>query len=335
VITIHDVARLAGVSYATAQRAVRQPELLATETLKRVQAAIDKLEYEPHQLASTLRGGQSKTIGLMIGDILEPIFTKLTRMIGQGVRQKGYSLLLADNEYDSALELQMLKMFYSNRVGGIILRSAYAPSNYDYLKRLQDRGVAIVEIDYIQHKSPFSYVMLDNDKAVFDGISYLYKLGHRRIAYIGKASSKTVPEERHTGFLKAAKHYKLQQDFMGLVANYSVEETYRATQKLLSLKKRPSAIFTANDTCTMGAYKAIQDFGLNIPEDISLLGIDNHNWTTLVKPSLSVFEQPAKEMADAAVKLVFDQIASGDSLGQHVRIPAKFIERGSCKPPKA
>lgn len=332
--TIHDVARLAGVSYATAQRAISQPELLAPSTLKRVQAAIDKLYYEPHQIASSLRGGQSKTIGLMIGDILEPVFNKLTRMIGQEVRQKGYSLLLADNEYDSVLELEMLKMFYRNRVDGIILRSAYAPSNYDYLKRLQERGVAIVEIDYIQNNSPFSYVMLDNNKAAFDAVSYLYELGHRKIAYVGKASSKTIPEERHTGFLKATKHFNLQQDYMGFVENYSVEETYGATQKLLSLKKRPSAIFTVNDTCTIGAYKAIQDFGLSIPKSISLIGIDNNNWTTLVKPQLSVFEQPAQEMACAAVKLVFDQIASGKSSSQHVRIPAKFIERGSCKPPK-
>ena len=334
--TIHDVATLAGVSATTAKRAIRSPQLLAPQTLERVQQAIEALHYEPDQIASALRGGHTKTIGLMIGDILEPSFAMLTRSIGQQVRQKGYSLLLADNEYNSALERDMLKMFYGNRVRGLILRSAYIPSNYDYLLRLQARGSAIVELEYVQRGSPFSHVMLDNTQAAFDGVTYLVELGHKRIAYVGKASSADNTEERHEGFVAACKHYglELSKQLMGTVESYNEDEAYTVVRRLLELHKPPTAIFAFNGTCTLAVYRAIQHQNLHIPKDISLLGFDNYSWTSLVTPPLDVLEQPLNDMASHAVELVFEQMKSGKPLARHVRLPAKLIQRGSCQAPK-
>jgi LacI family transcriptional regulator len=333
VITIHDVARLAGVSYATAQRAVRQPELLAPNTLKRVQEAIDKLYYEPHQLASTLRGGQSKTIGLMVGDILEPTFAQFTRIIGQHARKQGYSLLLADDEYDAEIELSSLKMFYGHRIGGLIIRPAYA-SNYDYLKRLEQRGVAIVEIDYTQDKSPFSWIMLDNEAASFEAVKYLYDLGHRHIAYVGRAAMEKHPEERYTGFMKALKTYKLNppKSYLIPLAKYGEDLAYERTKELLSLPKPPTAILAFNGTCMLSAYQAIRDKGLQIPTEISLLGFDNYPWTKLVSPGIDVLEQPVQDMALAAVEAVIAKIEGTKKLIRQ-RFPAKLIKRGSCAAP--
>jgi LacI family transcriptional regulator len=328
--TIHDVARRAGVSYATAQRAIRQPELLAPDTLKRVQDAIDTLYYEPHQLASSLRGGQSKTIGLMVGDILEPTFAQFTRIIGQYVRRQGYSLLLADNEYDAEIELNNLKMFYGHRIGGLIIRPAYA-SNYEYLERLEKRGVAIVEIDYTQQNSPFSYIMLDNERASFEAVKYLFELGHRRIAYVGRAALGEYPEERFTGFMKALKTFNLNppKSYLTSLPKYSEELAYQRTLELLALPEPPTAIFAFNGTCTLSAYRAIKEKGLKIPNDVSLLGFDNYPWTNLVTPPIDVFEQPVETMALTAVEAVLSKINGHTNLIQE-RFPAKLIRRGSC-----
>jgi LacI family transcriptional regulator len=334
VATIEDVAKLAQVSPTTAKRAIRQPELLASETLERVQQAISQLQYEPDLIAGALRRGHNNTIGLMVGDILEPIFAQFTRIIGEEIRKRGYSLLLADDEYDAAIELNNLKMFYGHRISGLIIRPAYA-SNYEYLRQLEDRGVSIVEIDYTQYQSPFSYIMLNNEEAAFEGVRYLYELGHRRIAYVGRAALDEYPEERFTGFMKAVKHFDLDlpQSYLTPLPKYSEQLAYERTQHLLGLPKPPTAIFTYNGTCTLSGYRVIQEHGLRIPEDISLLGFDNYSWTSLVNPPIDVFEQPVEDMALAAVEAVLSKIEGNTDLIRQ-RFPATLIKRGSCAAPK-
>jgi LacI family transcriptional regulator len=333
VATIEDVAKLAGVSATTAKRAIRQPKLLASETLEKVQRAVATLQYEPDLVAGALREGRTKTIGLMVGDLLEPVFAQFTRIIGQEIRRRGYSLLLADDEYDAEIELNNLKMFYGHRIGGLIIRPAYA-SNVEYLKRLEQRGVAIVEIDYTQDKSPFSYIMLDNEGASFEAVKYLYELGHRRIAYVGRAAAEEYPEERFTGFMKALKKYKLNppKSYLAPLPNYTEELAYQRTLELLNLPEPPTAIFAFNGTCTLSAYRAIKEKGLKIPKDISLLGFDNTPWTSLVSPAIDVLEQPVQDMALAAVEAVIANIEGKADLVRK-RFPAKLIRRGSCAAP--
>jgi LacI family transcriptional regulator len=335
VATIEDVAKLAGVSATTAKRAIRQPKLLAFETLEKVQRAVATLQYEPDLVAGALREGRTKTIGLMVGDLLEPVFAQFTRIIGQEIRRRGYSLLLADDEYDAEIELNNLKMFYGHRIGGLIIRPAYA-SNVEYLKRLEGRGVAIVEIDYTQDKSPFSYIMLDNEGASFEAVKYLYDLGHRRIAYVGRAALEEYPEERFTGFMKALKKFKLNppESYLAPLPNYTEELAYHRTLELLNLAEPPTAIFAFNGTCTLSAYRAIKEKGLKIPKDISLLGFDNYAWTSLVSPGIDVLEQPVQEMALAAVEAVIANIEGEKELIRK-RFLAKLIKRGSCATPKA
>jgi LacI family transcriptional regulator len=333
VATIEDVAKLAGVSATTAKRAIRQPELLAPDTLAQVQKAIVTLQYEPDLVAGALRRGHNKTIGLMVGDILEPVFAQFTRIIGQEVRRRGYTLLLADDEYDAEIELNSLKMFYGHRIGGLIIRPAYA-SNYDYLKSLESRGVAIVEIDYTQQNSPFSYIMLDNEKAAFEAVDYLYGLGHRRIAYIGRAALSEYPEERFTGFMKAVEHVglNLPETYLEPLPTYTEELAYERSLRLLSLPEPPTALFAYNGSSTLSCYRAIREMGLKIPEDISLLGFDNYPWMKLVTPAIDVFEQPIEAMALAAVETVLAKIEGRQDVVRK-RFPARLIKRGSCTPP--
>ena len=332
--TIEDVAKLAGVSPTTAKRAIRQPELLAPETLERVQNAVLALQYEPDLVAGALRRGRNKTIGLMVGDILEPIFAQFTRIIGEEVRKRGYSLLLADDEYDAEIELNNLKLFYGHRISGLIIRPAYA-SNYDYLRRLESRGVSIVELDYTQPQSPFSYIMLRNEEASFEAVKYLYELGHRRIAYVGRAEPADYPEERFTGFLKAVEHFelKLPESYLTPLAKFNEQLAFERTHYLLSLPEPPTALFAYNGTHTLSAYRAIRERGLRIPEDISLLGFDNYAWMSLVSPPIDVLEQPVEDMAFAAIDVVLSKIAGNTDLVRK-RFPATLIKRGSCGAPK-
>ena len=331
---IHDVAKLARVSPTTAKRAIREPHLLAPETLERVQRAVETLQYEPDQIASALRRGHNKTIGLVIGNIVEPFFASLTRTIGTAVHEKGYSLIVADSEYNAKLELQHLKEFHGYRVAGLLVRSGYGEPNLEYLQRMQKRGTAIVEVDYFYPNSPFSHVMLDNRACVFDGVHYLHSLGHKRIAALGAYHTQINPEERAQAFPEALQSLGLKprQEYSRAI-RYNQQEAYEFTHYLMGLDEPPTALFALTGSVALGAFRAIKERELSIPRDVSLLSFDDYDWMSLVEPGIDTIEQPIKEMGLAAVDTLFGAIEGTAAKVVQQRFAGQLIKRGSCAPP--
>lgn len=332
--TINDVAKLADVSPTTAKRAIRFPEKLAPDTLERVQKAIRELHYEPDKLASALRRGQSQTIGLVVGSIVEPFFAQLTRTIGQEVRAHGYTLIVADNEYDAELERKQLHEFYGNRIGGLIIRSAFGKANTDYLMRMQERGTAIVEIDYFSPQSPFSHVMLNNPQCVYDAVTYLVDLGHKRIAALGSYHPTIQPDERVQTFPLVMQNLGLEipQDFIGYLSP-TQDAAYDFTHYLMKLPQPPTALLAITGNMAIGTFRALRELDIKIPDDVSLLSFDNYTWTSLVDPPIDVIEQPIKDMAKAATEILFEQIHNPTAAISRLRFEGKLLKRGSCAPP--
>jgi len=333
---ILDVAKRAGVSPTTAKRAIQEPRLLRPATLARVQRAIEELGYEPDQLAGSLRRGRTRTVGLMVGNIIEPFFAALIRTVAHEVRARGYALMVADSEYDSGLELENLRMFSGQRVSGLLLRSAFGSPNLEYLKQMQKRGTYILQIDHFYPGSPFGYVMLDAQGCVFEGVRYLRDLGHCRIASLGAYHPTLTPDER-------SRVFPLALNAVGLSPNptyqraipRSEEAAYALTLELLRLDEPPTALFSLTGTEAAGAFRAVRELGLRIPEDVSLLTFDNYSWTSLVTPPLDVIEQPVETMGRAAARVVLAAVEEGPP-PEPVRLlfPGRLIKRGSCAPPR-
>lgn len=334
VANINDVARRAGVSPTTAKRAIRTPDLLAPATLEKVRRAVSELNYEPDQLAAALRSGHNKTIGLIVGSIVEPFFAQLTRTIGKAVREEGYTLLVADNEYDAATELEQLKAFYGHRIGGLILRSGYGRPNLEYLRRFKVRGTAVVEIDYVFPDSPFSHVMLDNEGGVRAGVSYLASLGHTRIAALGTYHEVILPDERTGVFPRIMREagLSLPQAYQRVI-HPTPDDAYLLTKELMDLADPPTALFSTTGNLATGAFRALKELQLKIPDDVSLLTFDDYPWTSLVDPPIDVIEQPVDEMGRAAAALVLREIEAPQSLEERLRFSGRLIRRGSCARP--
>jgi LacI family transcriptional regulator len=335
VTNIHDVAKRAGVSATTAKRAINEPQLLTKATLERVTQAITDLNYEPDRTAGALRRGHSHTIGLMVGNIIEPFFAQLTRTVAKAVHARGYALIVADNEYDSNLELENLRMFHGHRVSGLIVRSAFGSGNLEYLKRLHEQGTYILEIDHFLAGSPFGHVLLQNTECVDMGVRYLHDLGHKRIAALTVFDAEKLQDERGKAFPNVMKSLGLRlPKAYQHGATLSEEGAYNLTLELLRLPEPPTAIFSMTGNEAAGAFRAIRELKLRIPEDVSFLTFDDYSWTSLVDPPLDVIIQPIEDMGLAAAKIVIDAIQSRD-LKKVVRkrFPGTLIRRGSCAPP--
>lgn len=335
--TINDVARLAGVSPTTAKRALSDPGRLHPATLERVQKAIEALQYEPDQTAGALRRGRNKAIGLVVGSIVEPFFAQIARSIGESVRLLGYSLMIADNNYKTDLELEALRQMSGNRVSGLIIRQGYGKPNLEYLLRMQARGTFILDVDHHPEISPFSYVMLDNRRCMTEGVRYLAGLGHRRIAALGAYDPVIHPEGRSRAFPEAMRELGLPvPPEYRRVISLNEREAYDLTLYLMGLPERPTALFAYNGTGAIGAFRALRELGLEVGRDVSLLGFDNYTWTGLVQPAIDVFEQPVEDMGRAAARVALAAIEEGSPL-EPVRLvfPGRLLKRGSCAPPSS
>lgn len=331
---INDVARRAGVSATTAKRAIREPDKLAPDTLARVRKAIDELRYEPDQIAAALRRRHNNTIGMIVGSIVQPFFALLTRAVARAVRERGYTFLLADSEYRTDHELDILHNFHGNRVAGVILRSGYGEPNVDYLRQMQRSGIRVVEVDHIYPGSPFAHVMLDGRGTVETGVRHLTSLGHTRIAAIGDHHPTINPDERSAAFPEIMADVGLPVPDAYRYAIPPIEhEAYDATKELMTLPRPPTALFALNGSMAVGSYRALKDLGLHIPEDVSLLAFDNYPWTSLVDPGIDVLEQPIEEMGRAAAEILFNAIDRDEVATDRRRFPARLIVRGSCAPP--
>ncbi|PNY79859.1 LacI family DNA-binding transcriptional regulator [Deinococcus koreensis] len=333
--TIQDVARLAGVSPTTAKRALREPDKLTPETLGRVQQAIEQLHYEPDQRAGSLRGGQSTTIGLIVASILEPFFAQFARTAAHALAGAGYTLIISENEYSAARELEELRRLYGQRVGGIMLRPGYGMDSGDYLARLSARGTCVVQYDYRPPHSPYPSVTLDNPRAMSEAVGYLHGLGHRAIAALGTYHPVIHPEERSRTFPEAMNALGLSVPPEYQRVTLLTEDTaYALTHELLALPAPPTALIALTGTQAVGAYRAIRERGLSIPADLSLITFDNYPWTALVEPPITVLEQPAADMATASVRRLLAQLEGRPApAGAHETFPARLIVRGSCAAP--
>lgn len=333
--TITEVARRAGVSTTTAKRAIRDPGKLAPETLRRVREAIEALDYEPDQLASALRSGRSTTLGLVIGSIVEPFFAELTRTIVHDVRVRGFSVIVADNEYRDDLEAAHLRNFSGNRVAGLVLRSAYGSGNLDYLMRMQQRGVAVVEVDCFIPGSPLPHVMLHNVRAVDAGVAHLVAHGHRRIAALSSYHPRLNADERVQRFPEALAGHGLTLPAAYVSQTSPTEwEAYEVALRLMRLPEPPTAIFATTGSMAAGAYRAFMELGLRVPRDVSLLAFDDYPWMRLVHPGIDTLAQPVEAMGRAVVRLLFDRMRLGnDAPVERLRFPAELIVRGSVAAP--
>ena len=338
VSTIQDVARLAGVSPTTAKRALRDPDKLTPDTLSRVQAAIEQLHYEPDVRAGSLRGGQSRTVGLVVASIVEPFFAQFARAAARQLKTAGYTLIISENEYSARLELPELRRLYGQRVAAIILRPGYGEDSREYLERLRERGLFLVEYDYVFDDSTFPSVMMDNAGAMREAVAYLHGLGHTRIAALGTYDPLIHPESRSRTFPQAMHEHglKVPPEYQRVTLLFE-DTAYDLTHELLALPNPPTALIALTGTQAIGAFRAIRERGLSLPGDLSLLTFDNYPWTALVDPPITVIEQPVEQMAELSVSAVLRALEGGvhaKEMTQHAVLPGRLIVRGSCSPPQ-
>jgi DNA-binding LacI/PurR family transcriptional regulator len=330
--TAKDVARKAGVSIATVSRVVNKQENVAPHMRARVLQAIEALSYQPSRTAQRLRAKRGYVIGLIISDVQNPYFTAVARGIEDVAYQHGYSLILCNSDEDSEKEHLYLDVMRAEAVAGVIL--ATTVEDNPGVRRLADNGIPVVAIDRQLTDPGIDSVMVDSVQGTIEALSYLIELGHQYIGFIGGPLTITTMRERRDGYLLAHQHHDLPVSPHLMQFNSPRQSGgYACALELLQQQPLMTAIFASNNLMAMGALKAIQERGLCIPGDISVISFSDMPWGSLLQPSLTVIAQPDYELGQKAAELMVERLEHPDKPVSHLQLELKLVVRASTGRP--
>jgi LacI family transcriptional regulator len=330
--TQNDVAKRAGVSQATVSLVLNNVSNsnIPEETRLRVLKAIDELAYRPNTLASSLRLGKTQTLGLILPDSANPFFAEVSRSIESAAFEQNYNLILCNTEGDVERELLYVDVLCSRQVDGIIFVAVGDQS--DSLQRVLCKNIPVVMIDRDLPGTQVDAVLTDNRLGGFQATQHLIDLGHRRIGYIAGPSSVTPSAGRGEGYLTALAERNISAEASLLSrGDFHPYSGWSAARTMLSLPEPPTAIFAGNDLMAIGALRAITEAGLQVPENISLVGFDNIELASYTNPPLTTVAQPIHEAGRTAVNFLLERIREPNLSFRRVILPTSLIIRNSSK----
>jgi LacI family transcriptional regulator, galactose operon repressor len=331
-VTIRDIAEHANVSVTTVSRVLNNRPDVKSETREKVNNAIKEFEYSPNIVARGLVLKRSHVIGFIVPDITNPNFPELARGIVNKGRSYGYSVMFYDTNHDHKVEKEAIRLLRSKQVDGIIL--SFNEANKEELEKLKLEHFPIVQIYRKSNNPVVSTIAIDNISSGYMATAYLLELGHTRIAHISTGEGVQSGSERLQGYRKALADAGLSYDEnLVLAGENDAEAGKRCMRKLLSFpeKERPTAVFVCHDSMASGAYDAIFEKGMSIPDDISIIGHDNNQISQLMHPKLTTIDTFKYELGEAGVDLLMKEIRNDKPLNEEVVITPKLIIRNSVK----
>ncbi len=327
-VTIKDIAKEAGVSVTTVSRVLNNKPDVSDETKKNIKQIIDKLNYNPNSMARGLVLQKTFTIGLIIPDISNPFFPEIARGVEDAARKLGYSVLFYNTDNHHEEEKKAIDVLRGKQVDGLIV--SLSIDNRNKLQELSNNEVHVVQIDRKVSGTNYSSIIIDNTLSAYKATSNLIELGHRRIAHLAGDLKTQTAQERLAGYKKALmdRNIEIDEDLI-LYGNYTKDPAHDEIRLLLKREKRPTAIFAANDLMAVSIYKAIYECGLEIPADISVIGHDNIELSSLVTPTLTTMAQPKYKMGQLAAIFLIKDIEGKEYNHKDIVLDTELIERES------
>jgi LacI family transcriptional regulator len=330
--TIRDVARRAGVAPITVSRVINNSGYVSERTRRRVEKAIAELNYVPNALAQGLRFNKTNVIALVLSDVTNPFWTTVARGTEDASSEENYSVILCNTDEDVAKHDKYAQLLLRRQVDGFLL--VPVSNSVDTIHFIQQQGVSLVILDRQLPGVSVDVVRADSEGGAYALTRYLTELGHRRIAILSGPENVSTSTQRVAGYKRALQdaHLKVDSELISF-GNFYQDSGYERTMRLLALPQRPTAIFAGNNFIAIGVMKALNESGLQIPEDMSVVGFDDLPPGLVVRPFLTVATQPAYEMGYRATKLLLERIAnSGEPSCQEIVLPTQLVIRQSCRP---
>lgn len=328
-----DVARLAGVSLKTVSRVVNGEPHVSPDLIAKVNVAAQQLDYRPDLTARSLRrtSRATKTLGLMLENVANPFSASLLRAVEDAGREHGLVVLAASSDDDPDQERQLVRTLLSRQVDGLIV--AVATGDQSYLRRELVGGKPMVFVDRPPLNLDADTVSSTNTEGSADAVAHLIARGHRDIAFLGDRLSIPTASERLAGYRQALTRARLTPHPAHVITELHHDLAAEAAVRALMLSREPpTALFTARNTITTGAIRALR--GLGMTQRVALIGFDEFELADLLDPAVAVVDQDIYEIGRTAANLVVDRLRGvRRGQGEHFRIPTRLVLRASADIP--
>lgn len=343
-VTTADVARAAMVSKATAARVLSGRGSASEEARERVLRAAETLGYVPNELAKAMSIGVTNTIGVVIPDIANPFFASVVRGISDRLRSKGIEIIISNTDNDPQVEARALRLLAAKRVDGLVL-APVIPGPSKVAADLSDKGLPMVLLDRrTEGLEAIPLVSLDHAATARLATRHLLTLGHERIAILTEVPELALHQPNPSGgihrpaALRLWGHVSALRDAgidldPGLVlgADYDQQSAAQAVRSGLP-RTGATALFCTDSVLTSGAYRGIAALGIRLPDQLSFIGFDDQDWTTMVTPAVTVMAQPPKKLGDAAADVLLRRVEEPEVPVEDTIFQGELLVRGSTRP---
>jgi DNA-binding LacI/PurR family transcriptional regulator len=327
--TIRDVANLAGVSHQTVSRVINNSERVLPETRAKVVAAIQELDYRPNAIARSMALGKTKTLAYIAPNLTDFTFASIIQSAESHLRDLGYSFLITTAESEAGFRGMMNQFVADGRVDGLIV---HTPLLEDYQRELLQAVPSVIVGVNPQREGKFTTIDHDNYQISQIAIEHLSSLGHRHIAMIIGVHNEDCVIDRVQGFYDQMNISQRQVHPEWIEkGDWSASSGYQAATRLLTSSRRPSAIYAQNDRMAIGAIHAARDLGFSVPEDLSVIGVDDLPLARHFSPPLTTVRQNFALLGMRAAELLVENLTV-ESRQRHVRMPAELIVRSTTGP---
>jgi DNA-binding LacI/PurR family transcriptional regulator len=329
--TIKDIAQRLNISISTVSRALRNAPDVNNETKQAVMLLSEELNYQPNRLALSLRHKQTHTIGVIVPN-LDYVLSTMVRGIDEVALEAGYTVMVCQSNESFGREILNTRRLLDSLVDGFIVSVSSETKLFDHFKKIQERGLPMVVFDRVTPDLIAPSVRLDNEEGGFIATEHLLEQGYSRIGILAGPVNLGVSNSRLEGYLKALRKHKVKVDRQLIIyCDFNQDYAYFATQELLAMKKRPDAIFTISDRMAIGAMLAIKEKGLEMPQDIGLVGFNNEPVVSLVTPRISSVDLPSFEMGKVAAKLFIETMHNNADMSgvEEVLKPKLYVRESS------
>ncbi|PIB34715.1 LacI family transcriptional regulator [Reichenbachiella sp. 5M10] len=333
-ITIYDIAHALNVSPSTVSRALKKHKSIGKETIKKVEKKAMQMGYRPNIVAANLRTQKTNTIGVIVPRIDRPFISTMISGIESEAKANGYHVIFTQSHDRTALEIENAQLLFNYRVDGIIVSLAMETTNFEHFQAFKNKGIPLVFVDRVTETLDTDLVVIDNLQSAQIATQHLIDQGCQRIAHLAGAQQRNVYINRRKGYENAleANHIPVDKNLIAELSHLTAEEGYAAAKKLLTQKPRPDGIFTANDTTAVSVIQCAKELGIKIPDELAVIGFNNDPIGTIIEPSLSTIDHPARQMGEiAARQLLSHQNHPEIESSNLIKLKTALIQRASSR----
>jgi DNA-binding LacI/PurR family transcriptional regulator len=327
--TMREVAKRAGVSPATVSRVLNKTHYIAEETERRVLEVVGQMKYYKNVHARRLATGQSDLFGLVISEIANPYFPELIRGFQAAAWDRGFDVLLCNTQYnDARAKTIMQKLRESDARGVAIMTSSIGKS---MTSELVSAGIGVVFCNLSPAEKLVSTISIDYPRGISQAIEHVVTLGHRRAAVIAGPQDNRTAVTIQEALVAGLKERGLPPSFV-INSSYQIDSGASAVRAILSAQDKPTVIFCGSDLIAMGAMSALEQAGVEVPRDISVVGIDDISFAFLARPPLTTIRVPREHVGAVAFEALDKMLKLKRRKGSDHYIETELVVRSSTGP---